>query len=168
MLVADRARLREWFADEATLHPAYLCVALYRTSHYFHRRGRKYIARLLWQINAYLTGSDIPAPVQIGPGLLIPCPAGAAVMAKVGRNFTLFAGAGVGSELGRYEDIGAGPGLPVIGDDVVMEPRSGILGPIRIGNRARICAGVTVTSDLPDDGWAVGPPARFMKMPNPK
>ncbi|MCC7156178.1 MAG: hypothetical protein IT161_16495 [Bryobacterales bacterium] len=165
MIEADRTRLRQWYGGPVSrLHPAFACVYLYRLSHYLYQRGHPYAARFVWHCNTYITGSDLPPMAEIGAGLVIPCPAGAAVAAKVGRNFTLMPGAGVGSEIGRYEDIGAGPGLPVLGDDVVMEPRSGVLGPIRVGHRARICAGATATADVPDGASVVGPLARFLKL----
>ena len=38
--------------------------------------------------------------------------------------------------------IGGGPGLCVIGDDVILEPHCGILGPVRVGHRVTIGAGI--------------------------
>jgi serine O-acetyltransferase len=134
---------------------------MYRWSHYLHLTGHKYGARVLWHLNGLVTGADIPPPIEIGPGFLIPCPSGAAVAGKAGRNFTVMMCSGIGGELGRHEDIGAGSGLPLLGDDVFMEPRTGVLGPVRVGNRVRIKAGATVTTDVADDVVACAPPARF-------
>jgi serine O-acetyltransferase len=145
------------------LHPSFLCALFYRISNHFYRQGHRYTARFFWHVNVILTGADISAPNDLEGGLLIVSPPGTAIMAKAGRNLTIMPCAGLGSELGRWEDIGAGPGLPVVGDDVTMEPHSGILGPIRIGNRVRIGAGIAVTVDVPDDTIVEGPRPRIIK-----
>ena len=162
-LRADRARLSQFLAslgserpDAMRLRPSYLCVFFHRMSHHFYRGGHRYIARLFWHLNIIFTGADISEPNDLAGGLLIVCPAGTAIMAKAGRNLTVMPGAGIGSELGRWEDIGAGPGLPVVGDDVVLEPHGAILGPVRIGNRVRVGAGFVVTVDVPDDIFVEG------------
>ena len=168
-LRADRARLRAMLADQQegqpfmlSFHPAFVCVFLHRISHYCFRRGHRHVARFFWHLNVALTGADISAPADIGEGLLVPSPAGAAITAKAGRNLTVMPLAGIGSELGRRQDIGAGPGLPVLGDDVVLEPMSGVLGPVRIGSRVRVAAGAIVIRDVPDDALVVGPEPRFL------
>ena len=46
-------------------------------------------------------------------------------------------------------DIGAGPGLPVIGDEVEVYPGSFVLGPIHIGDRVSIGPGCGVLKDVP-------------------
>jgi len=169
-LRADRKRLSQFLGSLGSenphrllLHPSFLCVLFYRLANYFYHRGHRFTARFFWHLNVIFTGADISAPNDLQGGLLIVSPPGTAIMAKAGRNLTIMPCAGLGSELGRWEDIGAGPGLPVVGDDVTMEPHSGILGPIRIGNRVRIGAGVAVTVDVPDDAIVEGPKPRIIK-----
>ncbi len=169
-LRADRKRLAEILDDGEgnpppflSLHPSFLCVFLYRISHHFHRAGHKYIARLFWHCNTLLTGADISPPADLGEGLVILNPPGTSIMAQVGRNCTMMPLSGLGSELGRREDIGAGPGLAVVGDDVLIEPCAGALGPIHIGNRVRIGALTVVVKDLPDDAVVESAHARFLK-----
>lgn len=157
-LRADRARLVALLSAahggaprSLWLHPSYICVLLHRLSHHFHRAGRRHLARLFWHANVLITGADISPPADIGEGFVVMSPAGVAVSGKAGRNLTLMPLTGLGGEVGRREDIGAGPGLPVLGDDVVIEPYSGVLGPVRVGNRVRIGAHVVLTRDVPDD-----------------
>lgn len=155
-LRADRARVRQSCAPEADgigvyLHPAFVCVLLHRLSHHFHRRGHRWLARLWWHLNTMASGADISAPADLGAGLLIPNPVGVAIAGRAGRNLTVMAGSGLGGELGRREDVGAGPGLPWLGDDVWIEARSGVMGPVRVGDRVRIRTGLPVASDVPDD-----------------
>jgi serine O-acetyltransferase len=167
---ADRERLSAFQASLGCenprwllLRPSFLCVFLHRVSHHFYCRGHQYIARFVWHLNVILTGADISAPNDLEGGLLVVSPAGIAIMGKAGRNLTVMPCAGLGSELGRWQDIGAGPGLPVLGDDVILEPHSGVLGPTRIGNRVRIGAGIAVTFDVPDDTLVEGPRPRVIK-----
>jgi serine O-acetyltransferase len=170
MLREDHRRLLPYIAafpenapTHAYTHPSFLCVVLYRVSTYFFRRGHRHVARIFWHLNSALTGADISPPADLGPGLVILNPAGVSIMGKAGRNFTVMPCSGLGGELGRREDIGGGPGLSVVGDDVTLEPFSGVLGPFRIGDRVRVPSGIVVIQDLPDDCELVGPAVRILR-----
>jgi len=147
----------------AAVHPSFVCVFLFRIASHLHRAGHRYRARLVWHLNVLLTGADISAPADIGRGFVVLAPPGTAVSGKAGRNLTLMPLAGIGGELGRREDVGGGPGLPVIGHDVVLEPNCGVLGPVRIGDRVRIGAAIAVTRDVPDDTVAEAHPPRHFR-----
>jgi serine O-acetyltransferase len=147
---------RAWF------HPSFICVLLYRISNYFYRSNHRWSARIIWHINLLLTGADISEPADLGEGLLIMNPAGTAIMGTAGRNLTVMPCAGLGAEVGRLKDIGAGPGYCKLGDDVVLEPHSGVLGPVKVGNRVRVGAGIALTRDVPDDTIVEGPRPRFI------
>jgi serine O-acetyltransferase len=127
-----------------------------------YRADHRYAARFFWQLNLMITGADISAAANLGEGLLILSPPGTAIMGTAGRNLTVMPLGGLGGELGRYEDIGAGPGMPLLGDDVVLEPNSGVMGPVRIGSRVRIRATVAVTKDIPDDVLVMPPEIRVL------
>lgn len=142
--------------------PAMQCVALYRLSNHLWRSDRRWPARLVWHLNLLLTGADISEPADLGPGLVIPNPAGVAIMGTAGRNLTVLACAGLGGEIGRREDVGAGPGLSLLGDDVLLRPHSGVLGPVRVGHRVVVGVGIAVTSDVADDTLVEGPRARLV------
>ena len=49
----------------------------------------------------------------------------------------------------------------VIGEDAFIGSDTMLIAPVRIGDRARTGAGAVVTRDVPDDGNAVGHPARL-------
>jgi FkbM family methyltransferase len=168
-LRADRRRLVALMTHHGNkppalfFHPSFLCVLLYRISNHFFRAGHRHLARCFWHLNTLLTGADISEPADLGEGLVIVSPAGTAIMAKAGRNLTVMPCAGLGSELGRREDIGAGPGMPVLGDDVLLEPHCGVLGPVRVGHRVRVPAGMVLTKDVADDTSLQGPQPRFLR-----
>jgi serine O-acetyltransferase len=168
-LKADRARLLLVFSNwgEAGksgihLHPSFICVVLYRISHYLFEKRRSLLARIVGQLNELVTGAEINPASEIGSGLVVLSPPGTALYGKAGRNLTVMQCAGIGGEIGRREDVGAGPGLPVLGDDVVLEPHSGILGPQRIGNRVRVGGSTLVVRDIPDDTFVEGPRPRLL------
>lgn len=147
----------------AHFHPSFVCVFLYRISNHLYRAGHRLLARLVWHLNTLLTGADISEPANLREGLVILSPPGVAVMGTAGRNLTIVACAGLGGEIGRLEDVGAGPGLPVVGDDVTLEPHTGILGPVRIGSRVRVKAGFTAVVDVPDDAVVEGARPRLIR-----
>jgi serine O-acetyltransferase len=143
-------------------YPSYLCVWLHRVSHWLARRGHGVLGRAFWHLNLLLTGADIHPDSDLGGGLHIPHPAGVSLYGDAGVNLTVMALAGIGGELRRGEDVGAGRGLPVLGDDVHLGAHAGVLGPVRIGSRVRLSPGCIVTRDVPDDAVVEQRPPRFL------
>lgn len=150
-------RLRATGAPPSLFSSPYLCVWLFRVSHFLHHKGRIRIARLIWQVNLFVTGADIHPTADFGPGLLILHPVGVTLVGAAGKNLTVMALAGLGGELGRREDVGGGRGVPVLGNDVYLAPAAGVLGPVTIGHRVVFSAGCIVTRDVADDETVHGP-----------
>ncbi len=165
-LAADKRRLlalfdqdqmgRPWFL---ILNSSYLSVFLYRISHYFFQRGSKSLARIFWHLDLVVTGADISPISSIGGGLFIQFPMGVIIVGNMGKNCTIHGHGGIGG--GRdIKDIGAGPGLPVVGDNVVFGFRSMALGPVKVGNNVRIGPGSFITRDIPDEATVEMKPPR--------
>lgn len=103
-----------------------------------------------------VSGADIPINSKIGGGLLIPHPNGIVIHpgAEIGPNCLLFQQVTIGDahgavpRLGGHVDVGAGARL---------------IGPITIGDHARIGANAVVTIDVPAGATAVGVPAKIVK-----
>jgi len=134
----------------------------HRVSSWFWRKGLKIFARFLSQVGRFFTG------VEIHPG------------AKIGRRF--FIDHGMGVVIGETAEIGndvliyqgvvlGGVSLaktkrhPTIGNKVVIGAGAILLGPIKIGNGARIGAGSVAVKDVPDNATAVGVPGRIILPP---
>jgi serine O-acetyltransferase len=143
--------------------PAIVALTLYRFSHYFYVKRLRFLAWFLWLFNQYLTGVEITPSTEIGESCYIGHPAGTVISGKLGKNVTMFGAPGIGGGMGRG-DVGAGEGLPVIGDNVVIGARAMILGPIRIGNNVTIGAGALVIEDVKDDVSMVCRPAITVKL----
>lgn len=109
-------------------------VLLYRLSRFAQVRGHRVMARLLWQGNLMLTKLDISPENEIGPGFVVTHPSSIIVSARFGSNVTLFAHAGAGRDGTR--DVGAGSGIPILGDGVVIEPRAVVLGGIVVADHS--------------------------------
>lgn len=104
-----------------------------------------------WSI---VTGADIPLNCKLGGGLMIPHPNGIVIHpdAEIGPNCLLFQQVTIGHAKG---------GVPRLGGHVDVGAGAKLLGPISIGDHARIGANAVVTSDVPDGATAIGIPARI-------
>jgi serine O-acetyltransferase len=72
----------------------------------------------------------------------------------------------IGKRVGIMHDVTLGEGeragAPVIGDDVFIGAGAKVLGPVHIGDRARIAANSLVINDVPADCTAIGVPAKIL------
>jgi serine O-acetyltransferase len=136
-------RLRLWFVD-----PAWAAVLLYRLSALAWGRGYLKPGRLMMQVNSLVTGIDIQPASRLGPGLLIPTPCGVTISCRAGRNMTVLGLSGLGGT-NEGKDAGAGPGLPVLGDDVTVGPFCGIQNGILVGDGASTEGGAGALKDVP-------------------
>lgn len=144
------------------LMPSIQSIFLYRLSRYFLLKGWVGPARLLYTINLMLWGADISAKTQIGRSFYMPHPVGVSLFGILGDRCTAYTQAGVGGGSGNESDIGAGPGLPILGDGVMVGARSLVIGPIRIGEGSLIGAGSLVTFDVPAYSTVVSQGAKIL------
>lgn len=116
------------------------------------------VSRIYRAYSLTILGMDIPVSTSIGKGL------------KVYHGFGLvvssFATFGSGVVLRHGTTVGAtgGPGTaPRVGDMVDIGAGAILVGPIVIGDHARIGAGCVVTRDVPAHSTAVGNPMRVIE-----
>ncbi len=117
------------------------------------------ILTILQKIVEVATGIDLPFTAKIGRGLYIGH-FGQIILngkAVLGEFCNLSQGVTVG-QAGR----GNNQFSPVIGDRVYIAPGVKIFGKITIGNDVAIGANAVVTKDIPDNGVAVGIPAKIV------
>jgi serine O-acetyltransferase len=101
-----------------------------------------------------VTHINLDKGAKIGPGMLIPHvgPIQVYPYATIGADCAIHHTCTVGA--------GAEPGGPVIGDHVMMGCHSCVLGPVTVGDDAKVGAGAVVVSDIPAGCTAVGVPAK--------
>lgn len=110
------------------------------------------LMRLLWKP---IDSLFISAP-EIGPGLFVAHGHGTSLAAaRIGANCYVHQGVTIGWD---YK----GERGPIIGDDVFVGAGAAILGPVTVGNGARIGANAVVLCDVPAGATAVGVPARIV------
>ena len=87
---------------------------------------------------------------------------------EIGDNVTIYHAVTLGgsspsidSERQRHEKR-----LPTIGNEVVIGSGAQIIGPIKVGNNARIAANAVVVKDVPENATMVGIPAKAVKLEN--
>lgn len=152
-LRADRRRWAEYGATIQArfipIQPGFLAVFFYRLSHYCFDRGYRLLARALWHLNVFLTGADIAPISKLGGGCLLLHPAGITIVCSAGENLTIEGSVSIGGGVNNV-DIGAGPGLPMLGDRVTIGFGSSVLGSISIGSGVCIGHHCLVTEPLAD------------------
>ncbi|NLC38767.1 MAG: serine O-acetyltransferase, partial [Clostridia bacterium] len=87
-------------------YPGFHAVLLHRLAHRLYRRKWFFLARLISQINRFLTGIEIHPGAKIGKGLFIDHGMGVVIgeTAEIGDNVTLYQGVtlgGTGKEKGK-------------------------------------------------------------------
>lgn len=145
-----------WF-----LLPTFLGLFLYRLSRHAYVNGWRNLGRLLYLFNTYLTRIEIPPTTSIGGGCLLGH-SPITLCGHIGENFSCMGYGGIGGGFDG-KDIGAGPGLPVVGNDVVMAIRAVVLGAIHVGDGARLGPSATVTRDVPAGSVVAAVPARITR-----
>jgi serine acetyltransferase len=108
-------------------------VILYRVYRYMYLKNWRILPRVLWQLSITLFKTDIPPSSDIGPGLVLMSGTCTVIVGRVGKNVTFGPSAGCGASGKR--DVGAGTGIPLIGDFVTLGSYAAILGGIHIQDR---------------------------------
>ena len=141
-------------------YPGLHALWFHRVAHWFWTHKFFFLARFISHISRFLTG------IEIHPG------------AKIGRRF--FIDHGMGVVIGETTEIGddvlmyqgvvlGGTSLekkkrhPTIGNNVVIGTGAKILGPIRIGDGAKVGAGSVVVKSVPQGSTVVGIPGKVVE-----
>lgn len=143
-----------------TTYPGLHAIIMHRGAHGLWRTGLPWLARLLSTFNRWFTGVEIHPGAKIGRRLFIDHGMGVVVgeTAEIGDDCTLYHGVTLG---GTSWD--KGKRHPTLGNGVVVGAGAKVLGPINIGDGARIGCNAVVTKEIPENATAVGIPARIIK-----
>ena len=133
----------------------------HRVAHALHDTGVPLVPRLLANATRVATGVEIHPAARIGEGPFIDHGTGVVIgeTAQIGDNVTLYQGVtlgGTGFQRGKRH--------PTVGHDVVVGSGAKLLGPIYVGDRAKIGANSVVIHDVPADSTVVGNPGHPVRV----
>ncbi len=147
---------------EPILYPGLHAIIAHRyISHPLYKIKLRFLARLISQIMRFLTGLEIHPGARIGKGFF--CDHGMDVVigetAQIGKNCVMFHGVSLGGT-GKH----VGKRHPTIGDNVMIGTQATLLGPMKVGNNAKIGAEtVIINHNVPKDCTVVGAPGRIVR-----
>ncbi|WP_213974068.1 serine O-acetyltransferase EpsC [Tepidanaerobacter acetatoxydans] len=144
-------------------YPGFHAILLHRMAHSFYKHNLILIARLISQINRFLTGIEIHPGAKIGKGFFIDHGMGVVIgeTTEIGDNVTLYQGVtlgGTGKEKGKRH--------PTLGNNIVVGSGAKVLGPVKIGDNSKIGAGAVVLKDVPSNSTVVGIPGKAVVRQN--
>lgn len=138
-------------------YPGFHAIFLHRIAHGFYKLNLTLIARIVSQINRFLTGIEIHPGARIGRGFFIDHGMGVVIgeTTEIGSDVTLYQGVtlgGTGKEKGKRH--------PTLGNNIVVGSGAKILGPVTIGDNSKMGAGAVVLKDVPANSTVVGIPGK--------
>ena len=152
----DPAARSRW---EVLLYPGVLALGLHRIGHWLYGGQLYFLARLVNHVARFLTAIDIHPGATIGRNFFIDH--GFTVIgetAEIGDDVTIYQSVTLG---GTNPSNGiSGKRHPTLGNGVVIGSGAQILGPVVVGDGAKIGANSVVTKDVPPGATVVGIPAR--------
>ncbi len=144
---------------EIMLYPGVWALGLHRIAHWLYEADLFFLARAVNHFARSFTLIDIHPGAKIGRNLFIDH--GFVVIGEtsvIGNNVTIYQGATLG---GTNPTNGqGGKRHPTIGNDVIISLGAAILGPVLVGDGARIGANAVVNKDVPAGATMVGIPAK--------
>lgn len=157
----DPAPRSRW---EVMLYPGVWALGFHRVAHWLFEARLYFLARVVNHLSRAITAIDIHPGARIGRHFFIDH--GFVTIgetAQIGNNVTIYPCVTLG---GTNPTNGvAGKRHPTLLDNVIVGSGAQILGPIIIGERARIGANAVVTDDVPEGATMVGVKARSTLVP---
>lgn len=144
-----------------TTWPGVQALVAHRISHGLHQRGIPVLPRAVAHLSRMLTGIEIHPAAVIGSGFFIDHGSGVVIgeTARIGNDVTIYQGVtlgGTGFQVGKRH--------PTVGDSVTIGSGAKLLGPITVGDGAKIGANSVVITDVPSNSTVVGNPGHPVRI----
>jgi len=147
---------------EFLLYPGLHAIAIHRyISHPLYSTGIPFIPRLISQIMRFFTGIEVHPGAKIGKGLFIDHGFGVVIgeTAEIGKNCILFHNVTLGGT-GKHKE----KRHPAIGNNVLIGTGAILLGPINVGNNAKIGANTfIINKNVPNNCTVAGNPGIIVR-----
>lgn len=133
----------------------------YWIAHWLYQHHCKFLSRWVSQHAKWTTGVEIHPAATIGRRLVIDHGTGIVIgaTAEIGDDCLIYQGVTLGGT-----GISAGKRHPTLGNNVMVGSGAKILGPIVIGDNARVAANAVVLRDVPPNSTVVGVPGRVVRV----
>lgn len=162
--VFDRDPAAQSVIEVITSYPGFHAVLIHRVSHFLWMTGLRLLARFISHIGRFLTGIEIHPGATIGKRFFIDHGMGIVIgeTAVIGDDCTLYHGVTLGGT-----SWNKGKRHPTLHNGVVIGAGAQVLGPIEIGEGARVGSNSVVLKPVPAGVTVVGIPAHRIN-PNAK
>ena len=142
-------------------YPGLKALAAHRISHFLWRHHCRLLARMHSQFWRFWTQIEIHPGAQIAEGVFIDHGSGLVIgeTAVVEKGAMLYHGVTLG---GTGKDTGKRH--PTVRKGALISAHAQVIGPIEIGEKAKVGAGAVVVSDVPSDVTVVGVPAKIVRV----
>ena len=153
----DPAARSTW--EVVTCYPGFHALLFHRLSHRLWQLGLKWLARWISHLSRWFTGIEIHPGATIGRRFFIDHGMGVVIgeTSVIGDECTLYHGVTLGGTSWNQ-----GRRHPTLGTGVVIGAGAKVLGPILLGDGARVGSNAVVVKDVPAGSTAVGIPARIL------
>ncbi len=153
----DPAARSRW--EILTLYPGVHALGAHRIAHRLWEVRLYWLAKMIAQLARFFTGIEIHPGARLGARFFVDHGFGVVIgeTAEVGDDCTLYQGVTLGGTTWQ-----GGKRHPTLGHNVVVGAGAKILGPIRIGDGARIGSNSVVVKDVPAGATVVGIPGRVV------
>lgn len=142
-------------------YPGIKALAAHRLSHWLWEHKFKLLARINSQFWRFWTNIEIHPGATIAAGVFIDHGAGLVIgeTAVVEEGAMLYHGVTLG---GTGKDVGKRH--PTVRRDALISAHAQIIGPIEIGENAKVGAAAVVLADVPPNVTVVGMPAKIVRV----
>ena len=153
----DPAARSAW--EVLTCYPGFHALQLHRLSHWLWGLRLYWLARWLSHLGRWLTGVEIHPGASIGRRFFIDHGMGVVIgeTAEIHDDCTLYHGVTLGGT-----SWSKGKRHPTLQRGVVIGAGAKVLGPLTVGEGARVGSNAVVVRDVPPGATAVGIPARII------
>jgi len=154
----DPAARSTW--EVLTCYPGFHALTLHRFSHWLWSARLRWLARFMSHLGRWLTGIEIHPGAIIGRRVFIDHGMGVVIgeTAVIGDDCTLYHGVTLGGT-----SWSKGKRHPTLLRGVVIGAGAKVLGPVTLGEGAKVGSNAVVVRDVPPGATAVGIPARIVE-----
>ena len=149
-------------------YPGVKAIFFHKVANFFATAKFDLVARIISQFSRFLTGIEIHPKAKIGKNLFIDHGMGVVIgeTSEIGDNVTIYHMVTLG---------GISPSInsdsqrqikrhPTLMNNVVIGSGAQILGPVIVGENAKVGANAVVTKDVPNNAVMIGIPAKNLSL----